>query len=225
MLGVDARFVFCLRNPVGRMVSGYWHQAKKGQERRSLKDCLSFESRALADALKEEDEHLQYAIVKGLIDHTAYTDSHDDPLWNFRYLRNSLYTDDILRFQEVFGAARTKVLFFEELIIDPMATLSSLASFLDLEPNRFPARIHLHRNQTRLARVPRLASVLRRLPGRKLAHRVPGYEGLRDRLFYRSPPPADPILFDDLHSLVAPDVARLEVVVNRNLAPLWGAPL
>src|SRR5262245_23768242 len=33
MLGRDLRFIFSLREPAARAVSGYWHQAKKGRER------------------------------------------------------------------------------------------------------------------------------------------------------------------------------------------------
>src|SRR5262245_24994960 len=42
-LGSDLRFIFSLRDPVSRMVSAYWHQAKKGQDRRSPVEALHME--------------------------------------------------------------------------------------------------------------------------------------------------------------------------------------
>ena len=43
-LGSDLRFIFSLRDPVSRMVSAYWHQAKKGQDHRSLAEALYMET-------------------------------------------------------------------------------------------------------------------------------------------------------------------------------------
>ena len=38
VLGENVRFIFCLRDPTERMISAYWHQAKKGQDLRSLSE-------------------------------------------------------------------------------------------------------------------------------------------------------------------------------------------
>jgi hypothetical protein len=110
LLGVDLRFVFCLREPAARAISGYWHQAKKGRERRSLTEVLSFSGETLSEALREEQERLEGAVREGVVDLTDLAQHFDDPLWNFRYLRNSLYAGDIERFAANFGADRTKVI-------------------------------------------------------------------------------------------------------------------
>jgi hypothetical protein len=222
MLGDDLRFVFCLREPVARTISGYWHQAKKGRERRPLLEALFFKSNTLDAAVREENERLQYAAAHGLVDLADSVERFDDPLWNFRYLRNSLYAGDLARFRATFGAARVKVVLFEELVREPITILSLVAAFLNLDPVRFPANLDLHRNATALMRAPTLVSRLQRLPGRHLLRRTPGYEQVRRALVYRRPPRTDPAVTAQLLHLFAPEVARLEGLLSRDLAAIWG---
>ena len=141
--GEDLRFLFCLREPATRAISAYWHQAKKGRERRSLSEALAFDSESLDAAICEEEGRLEHAAAHGRIDLVDCAKRFDDPLWNFRYLRNSLYASDLARFQTTFGASRIKVFLFEELISDPGATLASVAAFLGLDPRGIssPARL------------------------------------------------------------------------------------
>jgi hypothetical protein len=221
MLGEDLRFIFCLRDPVARAVSGYWHQAKKGRECRPLSEALSFASSSLDEAIREEQRRLRHAAAHRLIDIAAYTDRYDDPLWNFRYLRNSLYAADLTRFYRIFGAARVKVVLFEELVGDPVATLSLVAAFLNIDPAGFPTNLDLHRNPTRLTRAPVLVDALRRLCGRELLRRIPGYEAVTSALLYRRPPLADLAVKTRLHILLAPDVSQLQAMLNRDLGAIW----
>jgi hypothetical protein len=222
MLGGDLRFVFCLREPAARAISGYWHQAKKGRERRSLTEALSFNRATLDAALREEQERLTRAAQDGLIDLAEVEQRFDDPMWNFRYLRNSLYAGDLERFVATFGADRTKVILFEELVTEPDVSLASVAAFLGLDPARFPPNLDLHRNATALMRAPRIASALSKLPGRMFLRRLPGYAQLRGALFFRAPPPADAALAKRLRRLVAPEVTRLRAMVGRDLTAIWG---
>jgi hypothetical protein len=222
MLGEELRFVFCLREPSARAISAYWHQAKKGRERRPLPEALCFTSTSLDAAIGEEEERLQHAADHGHIDLMDCVERFDDPMWNFRYLRNSLYAADLARFQSTFGAHRMKVVLFEDLACDPATILASVAAFLDLDPAAFPATPDLHRNATALMRAPALVGMLQRLPRRGLLRRLPGYETLNRALLYRRPPPADPALMGQLRRLVTPEIGRLEVVLERDLGAIWG---
>ena len=221
MLGGELRFIFSLRDPLQRMVSGYWHQAKKGNERRTLDEVLTVESNSLADAVQEEENRLQYAAARGLINSHPYTDRHDDPLWNFRYIRNSLYAGDLARFHETFAPENTKVLLFDDLVSDPLGTLGSVAAFLGLDPTAFPDNPALHLNPTQLSRAPRLLNVLRRLPGRLALREIPGYETISRTLFYRRPGDVPGHFIRRWRRLFAPEVARLETMLGRQLAMLW----
>ena len=221
ILGENLRFIFCLRDPVERMVSAYWHQAKKGHELRGLADVFSFASYSLESAVCEEENRLGRALANGLVDVSAYTDRFDDPLWNHRYLRNSLYASDLERFHENFGRERVKVIFFEDLVNEPSLTLASLAVFLDLDPGGFPNRIEA-RNPTLLYRAPFLSLDLRYLPGRRILRRLPGYARLHRLLVYRKPPAAPTQLKGQLRRLVAPEIKRLECMFRRELLAMWG---
>ena len=217
ILGEDLHFIFCLRDPVERMISAYWHQAKKGQDSRALTDVFSFASASLEGAVNEEGERLRVAFAEGLINASSYIGRFDDPIWNFRYLRNSLYASDLERFVDNFGAARVKVIFFEDLVAEPVTTLTSLATFLGLDPTGFPNKFQ-PRNPTLLPRAPALSLALRRLPGRTIIRSLPGYQGLRRFLLYYRPPPIAPQIKDPLRLLVAPEVARLQLMLSKELS-------
>jgi hypothetical protein len=221
MLGKDLRFIFCLREPVARMVSGFWHQVKKGRERRPLSEALFFVSASLDEAMREEDQRLRDAATQGLIDVEDCEERFDEPMWNFRYLRNSLYAADLARYHLTFGRARVKVILFDELVANPVATLSSVAMFLGLDPTGLPADVGLHRNATLLARAPFLLRALRQLPRRGFLRQMPNYEAIRGTLLYRRPPQADPGVLARLRLLVAPEVVRLQTMLNQDLAALW----
>jgi len=221
MLGEDIHLIFCLREPAARMVSGYWHQAKKGRDRRPLSEVLSFASDSLDEAMREEELRLEHAAAQGLIDLSDCEERFDDPMWSFRYLRNSLYAADLARYNATFGAARVKVILFEDIVAKPAATLSSVATFLGLDPMLFPP-LDIHRNTTLLARAPTLLRALRQLPGRGLLRQIPNYEGIRETLLFRRPPQANPGMLARLRLLVAPEVARLRPMLDRDLVPIWG---
>jgi len=221
MLGVDLHFIFCLRNPIERTVSGYWHQAKKGNDRRSMSAALAFDSSFLDDAVKEEEERVQSAAARGLIDVSYYADRHDDAFWNFRYFRNSLYSADLMRFYEIFGSDRVKTLLFEELVVNPLGAVLEVAEFLGLNPEFFPAHVNLHRNATKFTRAPKLVGILRRMPGRELLHRLPQYEGVKNAIFHRPPPTLDVEVEERLRHLFAAEVKRVEQLLKRDLAELW----
>jgi hypothetical protein len=220
-LGTDLRFIFSLRDPVSRMVSAYWHQAKKGQDRRSPVGALCIESNSLDEALREEEERLRRAVVRGLISVEVYAHRYDDPLWNFRYLRNSLYAADLRRFQDTFGAARIMVVLFEDVVEKPLPTLRKLAKFLDLDPGAFPTGLDLHLNPTRLPRAQGLLATMRRLPGIASLRRVPGYALVSHTFFYRRPDSIPAALTVRWRKLFAPEMAHLKTMLGRDLISLW----
>jgi hypothetical protein len=127
----------------------------------------------------------------------------------------------LIRFSETFGAERVKTLLFEELVSDLLGALLEVAEFLSLDPGLFPRHFDLRRNSTQIARAPAVVSLLRRVPGREILHRLPQYEAIKNVLLYRRPPAADGRVEDRLGHLVAPEVSRLERLLKRDLAGLW----
>jgi hypothetical protein len=224
MLGDDLRFVFCLREPVARAISGYWHQAKKGRERRSLAEVLSFEAATAEEAEQEEECRLRDAAARGLIDLSDSKPRFDDPLWHFRYFRGSVYSSDLERFSNAFGRARVKMILFDELIGDAKRVAGETAAFLGLDASLLPDDVVCHRNPTVLERASGLQRLAGNLPGRHLLRRWPDYETIRRRLLFREPPAPDPRLVERLRQLLLGEVGRLQRVLERDLMRLWAFP-
>jgi hypothetical protein len=224
MLGDDLRFVFCLREPVSRAISGYWHQAKKGRERRSLAEALSFEAGTAEEAEQEEEVRLRDAAARGLVDLSDSEPRFDDPLWHFRYLRGSVYSSDLERFSTAFGRARIKTILFDELIGDAKRVAAETAIFLGLDADLFPDDAGCHRNPTMLERASGLQRLARRVPGRRLLRRLPDYAAIRRRLLFRDPPPPDPLLVERLRRLLLGEVGRLQGLLGRDVTGLWTSP-
>jgi hypothetical protein len=220
LLGEDLRFIFCLREPVARMVSGYWHQAKRGRERRSLEEALFFASSSLDQAMREEEDRLNRAVAGGLVDLSDSIHRYDDPLWHFRYLRNSLYAADLVRFFETFGRSKIKIILFDDMVKDLGAVLSSVFEFLGIDSD-FSLKSDVHRNATVLTRLPWLYNALRRLPGRELLHFIPNYAAIRMALLYRRPPETEPELVARLRYLMTPEVIHLECLLSVDLTKRW----
>jgi hypothetical protein len=221
-LGDELRFVFCLREPAARAISGYWHQAKKGRDRRSLADALCFDSATAQEAEQEEESRLRRAVARGLVDLSDSIPRFDDPLWHFRYFRGSFYLTDLERFIAAFGEARVKMILTDDLVVDARSALTEIAHFLGLNPAGFPDDLTVHRNPTLLERASGLQRIARKLPGRRLLHSLPGYAVMRQKLLFREPPGADPQTLDRLRGLLQREVERLQVLLNRNLLGLWG---
>ena len=222
MLGDELRFVFCLREPAARAVSGYWHQAKKGRDKRSLAEALAFESVTAEEAEQEEEHRLKDAVARNLVDLSDSRPRFDDPLWHFRYLRGSLYSADLERFVAAFGEGRVKAVLTDDLMIDAKGTVAQIARFLALDPACFPGELGAHRNPTLLERASGFQRIARKLPGRHLLHSLPGYAVMRRRLFFRDPPAADSQIVERLRRLVQREIEQLQALLNRDLIDLWG---
>jgi hypothetical protein len=78
-----------------------------------------------------------------------------------RFLADGLYARHIARFREYYPSERIKVLFFEDIVLQPEQVMRDVASFLDL-PARAPV-VDLHR-PVNDGRAPVLPWALRRLP-------------------------------------------------------------
>lgn len=101
----EPRILLVLRDPVQKAFSQYTHLIRDGRE------SLSF-----WEALQAEPERK----ARGF-----------GALW--LHLESALYAEPTERFLEYFGRERMKVLFFEDLIRDPQATLREIFAFLGVD--------------------------------------------------------------------------------------------
>jgi hypothetical protein len=109
------RFVVILRDPIERAHSLYNHMSRQGREwATSFEAGLAREERRLNDP-----RHRQSA-------HNAFM--------NFAYVESGRYGAQLQRYFDLFGRDRFEVVFFEELLENPVAVMTSLYDFLDVEP-------------------------------------------------------------------------------------------
>lgn len=158
-LGQETKVIFALRNPVARTYSSYLHMLKRGHERRTADEVfLSLPDEPEA-ALAAERASIERDAERGLIAGRPYRRLYDDVLWNYRYLGNSSYASLVQPYLDAFGEANVLVLFFEEIVRDAEHARAALATFLDLDPDAFPAAL-TRDNETR---IPDLSSPRGRL--------------------------------------------------------------
>jgi Sulfotransferase domain len=124
------RLIVCLRNPVDRAYSHYWHNYKKARE------SLSFE-----EALRAEPER----IVRGYRNNV-----------NYSYTSRGLYHRQLLRYQRFFDASRMHFVVFERLKTDPAGEARRCCEFLGVD-SAAPLDTRETHNRTFIPRNPALS--------------------------------------------------------------------
>ena len=223
-LGDDLYFIFSLRKPVDRTISAYWQMVKKGYEQRPVNDVLTFESDTLDEAILEEEEKLKYAVRLGLVNIAVYEKRYDDPLWNYRYLRNSHYRKDLARYFMLFPRDRIKVVLFEDLVTDAPKMMHQIAHFLRLDPELMKSDGQMHYNPSRLPRWEmlsrRIIPIFRSVPGKSFLHRIPGISLSYNLLFSYKMPVADKKIVDKISGMFNRELVDLSEMIRRDLQ-IW----
>ena len=153
---VDPHVILVLREPVARATSFFKYQKVR---LRFPEDLPMEEYLAVADRLGPDDFR--------------------DPA-NEKYLafQGGCYADYLPAWLDVFGTDRLRIVWFEDLVREPEATLASVTSFLGLDPRRLPSEELSSENRTTgfrnawfqrvaLAGNDRLERVFRRHPATK----------------------------------------------------------
>jgi hypothetical protein len=113
-LGPSAKFIFILREPVSRAYSQFLHNQLDEMEE------LDFET-----ALINEEKRMDTAKIKN--DFIS--------LLKFSYIDQSLYTDHLRKYMEIFGAERVKVLIFEDFFQEIEKSIIEVFRFLEINEN------------------------------------------------------------------------------------------
>lgn len=192
----DVRIVLILRDPVQKAFSQYSHLIRDGRE------TLPF-----WEALQAEPDRR----AKGY-----------GALW--RYAEGGRYAEPVARFLEVFGPDRVLVLLFEDLVRDAQATMRQLFAFLGVDPD-VPIDTSGVFNKSGAPRSRRLASLLtQQNPLRSLARRLLPQRVTAAVAWWiiglntGGKPTLDPRSRQLLEEELAPDVARLQQLLGRQLA-------
>ncbi len=194
------RFIVILRDPIERAHSLYNHMSRRGREwATTFEAALEREEHRLADPRHRRSDH--------------------NAFMNFAYVESGRYGGQLQRFFDLFGPDRFDVVFYEELIENPVAVMTSLYEFLDVEPIADvgdPANVGGSR-----ARNARLSLALYQISRRtplKMSQRI-------DRLIRRLTVPA-PAMIDAatrrrLAEQFSDDVDVLEALLGRAVPWTW----
>ncbi len=106
----ELKIVFIIRNPVDRAYSHYLMTQRRGLENLAFKD-----------AILNEQERLT---------------SHYNKI-HYSYISRGYYTEQIKRFEDLFGESNVKIVLFDDLIKDTKQTVDETVNFLGLNKFEF----------------------------------------------------------------------------------------
>ena len=219
----NLKCLIVLRRPVDRTMSSFLHLKKRFDDRRSMLEVFDGLPDAAEALFAEEERRLEAALSTGLIDVGRYRDRYDDWLWQFRYIRNSWYTDFVRAYNEVLAPDRVKVIFSEELQDRPEQITGEVFEFLELpsfnhanfadrvNPTVLPPGIDVFRR----TKAGPVAWFLQRYSNKILPHigtaLAPSPE--QDRMLGR--------LKSALDCVLAKQYPELSALTNRDVAAIW----
>lgn len=136
--GEGAKFIFIIRSPIARTYSGYLHLYKRGHDRRPAEAVFLGLGSAPQAATTEERRRIAVALAAGDLMLDRYVQRYDDYLWPFRHVHNSLYSEQVARYDALFGRDRVLALCFEQVLADQSALKAQLGAFLGVAAEGFP---------------------------------------------------------------------------------------
>lgn len=195
----NAKIIISLRNPVQRAYSHYLMEYHDGHESRSFGEALEFD------------------------------ESRPEKGWgvSFQYVELGFYADQVERYLNVFGRENVLVILFENLTRETAVVMQEVARFLNIDPEGYPeGAFNKAHNPFEASRGTIARMVLRCKSIRKLSKRwVPQKlrTAVRNRFIFResAKPKMDDIIRRELARRYAPDIRRLELLLERDLGSLY----
>jgi hypothetical protein len=213
------KLILCFRNPVDRVFSSWLMQSSMGTEKLSLREAIDIN-------LKQ----LSYVTLEGEKGEKTWAESRGnfsaDESRLRTYIQGSYYSKILESYLERFPKAQIKVIFLEDIKNDFDQTMSSLFSFLEVDPtfvipSKEIVNFHFDRKANKITNklfgvngTRFLISITPKFLKRKMKSAWRTKETLKlnheDRLY--------------LWSIFKEDVARLEKLVDRDLSH-WTPPI
>ena len=180
----QAPIVAILRPPLRRIASAYRHLVKHGCETRPLSEVLHLQSADYADLRAEELDRAHHAQRRGRIvlrrarpyPRDMADDRHDNAFWNFCYVSNSFYAEQLAPFRDAFD--RVLVLSLPDLAQDPIEVLQRTMRFLGADLGT-SAEAELDRNESRVTRKRAIREYLANLRADRSAPPAASFAALR----------------------------------------------
>ena len=119
----EVKLIFCLRDPVDRAVSHYWHNVRRGREDLPMDEAFAAEQQRLG------------AERERLVEDTTYSSlAHQ----HYSYLSRGVYAPQIRAYVDHFDPSQLLFLRSEDLFENPQATLDEVFKFIGLAPFASP---------------------------------------------------------------------------------------
>ena len=219
----DLKCVIILRRPVDRVISSYLHLKKRFDDHRSAIEVFEEMPREVDETFVAEERRIKHALAQNLIDVDRYRDRYDDPMWQFRYIRNSWYPTFVRAYMEAVGGDRVRVIFAEDLRAQPRETISEVFDFLGLPPFRHASFVNkvnptlLPRGMDIFQRTKRgpTSRLLKRYSNRVLPYIGAAYAPSANKSALLS------CLKSALDCVLSEQYSELSSLTNRDVAKIW----
>jgi hypothetical protein len=113
----DAKIIICLRNPVDRAISNYWHQVR-----------LKNETLSMRKAFEKEEER----IGKDKISNNEEGFFYNENRKKFSYLDKGIYADQVARYYKLFDRSQVLIIKSCKLFRDTQLTFNRVVDFLGI---------------------------------------------------------------------------------------------
>lgn len=131
-LGTDLPVVAVLRDPAERAISGYLHELKHGRDMRGPDEAFDVVAETPAATIALEQRRIEAAWKAGRLQpHNAPAHRYRDPFFQFRYVRNSLYSGQLAEWE---AFARLSLVDFADLRADPHRVVAAIRRGAGLPP-------------------------------------------------------------------------------------------
>lgn len=209
-LGEDLKFIAFIRNPV-HMVFSLWLQMVHGGY-----ESLSFSEALVQESSRMNDEDFKKNCLG----------------WppNYFYYSRACYTDQLMRYIDVFGKEKLKVYIFEEFFASGLPQWPAFLSFLGVDPRYCPADLgrvfnpggterftFITRGLTRKSFVK--SAVARFIPESKRPYLRRLLHDFNKKPYRRTK--EDEQAMNELRERFGPELRRLEKLLGRSLMSVW----
>ena len=138
-----------------------------------------------------------------------------------RYIRSGLYTEQVQRYLDAFGASQVKIIIFEEFIRDPKQIVDDTLQFLGVIPAGFQLGVYTAHNSSSDRSFPKNKLARRLLRSRKTRW-LARSRLVRPLLEKEVPKPKlEPIHRKRLEDLYREDARKLSQILKRPLPWVW----
>ena len=149
LLNNETRIICIVRDPISRIRSSFKHELKHGRELRQYQSIFPASADTIETLHAAEESLLKASYLDGIIQpHYSPKYRYRDQLFQFRYIYNSCYMMQLSSWASLFP--RIMIIHFDYLVTNPTSTLSSLASWLELDEYSFDLNKNSS-NSTRLS--------------------------------------------------------------------------